>query len=220
MCVCVCVDVPDIVQKEFVNQLFPEEAGKPRGPPSLLNFLPNPPPIPPPPEIYRAEGQKAISGPPSLSPTSLRASECKINRHFMLPPSPEPDDYSEGDEDIQVPEFPREQFQIIEKLGDGQFGVLDLCEVQWRLNFANSERSQLVVVCTLRDEKTRTDFDKEVRALAKIKDTNVARLLSASPKGESFFVREYCELGDLCQFLQDHVAETATPLASAASSLR
>lgn len=201
-----------------------------RGPPSLLNFLPKPPPIPPPPEIYStnpeiyntdSEVRKPLPTSPSLSPTSLRATDCKINHHFMLPLSPEPDDYSECDEDVEIREFPREQLRIIEKLGDGQFGDLHLCEVQWRLNNLVNSECKFLVVQTLRSETYRTEFNKEVRNLARLRDPNIAQLLGACLECEPFFaVREYSEMGDLCQFLQDHVAETATPLASTASSLR
>lgn len=147
----------------------------------------------------------------------------------MLPLSPEPDDDGCGgvdrdDEDIVIEIFPREQLAIIEKLGDGPFGDVHLCEVLERVNnnsFSGSNSFKFVVVHTLRVESYREEFNKEVKALAKLNDPNVARLLGACLETEPICaVREYAPMGDLCQFLQDHVAETATPLTSTAKALR
>ncbi|KAK4877691.1 hypothetical protein RN001_010197 [Aquatica leii] len=228
--------VPDIVRKEYevadrvINHLHLELPQPPiRSPQSILSMLPPPPPIPPPPEIYStnpnmynlcSEIHKPTPSAPLLTPISQRSSDCKINHHFMLPLSLEQDDYSVCDEDVEIGEFPREQLRVIEKLGDGLFGEIHLCEVQWRLNNVINSDSKLVVVQTLKNELFRETFNKDVRTLSKLKDPNIAQLLGASLDYEPYFtVREYSEMGDLCQFLQNHVAETATPLASTASTL-
>ncbi|KAF5271003.1 hypothetical protein FQR65_LT05353 [Abscondita terminalis] len=225
--------VPDIVRKEYgvedrvIKHLHLDLPI--RSPHSILNILPPPPPIPPPPELYStnpnmynvsSEMHKSTPSAPLLTPTSQRSSDCKINHHFMLPLSLEQDDYSARDEEVQIGEFPREQLRVIEKLGDGLFGEVHLCEVQWRLNNIVNSDSKFVVVQTLKNEMYRETFNKDVRTLSKLKDPNIAQLLGASLDYEPYFtVREYSEMGDLCQFLQNHVAETATPLASTASTL-
>lgn len=131
----------------------------------------------------------------------------------MLPLSPEQDNCSDCDEDAEIERFPRERLRIIEKLGEGHFEDVHLCEMV--------DSSEMVVVYTLRLESYKYDFRKEVKGLVKIKDASVSRLLGACLDSEPFCVaREYAEYGDLCQFLQDHVAETATPIINTASSLR
>ncbi|XP_031358423.1 discoidin domain-containing receptor 2-like isoform X1 [Photinus pyralis] len=227
-------DVPDIVRKNCNLEdyvIAPLNAKSPslRSPQSLLNFFPQPPPIPPPPEMYSAnpkiylplEGHKPIPSAPLLTPTSQRSSDSRSSRRFILPQSMEKDDFSAvREEDIDIVEFPREQLRVIEKLGDGLFGEVHLCEVQWHLNNVINSDCKFVMIQSLKDDSYRTSFNKEVRVLSKLKDPNVAQLLGACLDYEPYFsVREHSELGDLCQFLQDHVAETATPLASAASTL-
>lgn len=141
----------------------------------------------------------------------------------MLPLSPEPDDCSsDQDEDVVIEIFPREQLRIIEKVGDGPFGDVHLCQVLVSPgnNGAFSD-CKFVVVHTLRLESYRREFNKEVKALARLNDPNVARLLGACLETEPICaVREYAPMGDLCQFLQDHVAETAIPLAPTIKKLR
>lgn len=140
----------------------------------------------------------------------------------MLPLSPEPDDCSDHEEDIEIESFPREQLRIIEKLEEGQYGDIHLCEVQLSPRDPRFKSDcKLVVVHTLKLESYRDDFNKEVHALSRLRDPNIARLLGACLDTEPICaVREYAEMGDLCQFLQEHVAETATPLTSTANTLR
>lgn len=148
---------------------------------------------------------------PPLSPHKV--TYCKSNRHFLLPLSPEPEDL---EEDTEIPFFPRERLSIIEKLGGGHFEDVHLCE------FSSDEgRNKLVVVYTLRLESFKPNFRRDVQGLARIKHENVSQLLGACLDTEPICaVREYSEKGDLCQFLQDHVAETATPIVNTASTLR
>ena len=61
----------------------------------------------------------------------------------------------------------------------------------------------------------RSDFDHEARILTSLNDPNLVSVLGvcyeADNNGQaipSSMVCEYTEEGDLCQFLQDHVAET------------
>lgn len=187
--------------------------------PSLLNFLPKPPEIPPPPEDYFSTSEinslPRMSSSPPLSPYSGRHSTA--NSHFMLPQSPEPNNYCSDPDDgvISIETFPCERLRIIEKLGEGCFEDVHLCEV------ADSADGKAVVVYTLKLESYRQSFCKEVRSLARLKNENVSQLLGACLDTQPFCaVREYEQNGDLCQFLQDHVAETATPILNTASTLR
>lgn len=195
--------------------------------PPMLNILPKPPPVPPPPERYYptedACNRLPVTPSPPISPPALGHSRSKINPHFMLPLSPEPDDHSDQEEkDIKLQVFPRDQLCIIEKLGEGQFGDVHLCELQLSPSQIGwSDCCKLVIVNTLRVETYRDEFIKEMHALARLKDVNVARLLGACLDSEPICaVREYVEMGDLCQFLQEHVAETTTPLTLTANTLR
>lgn len=118
-------------------------------------------------------------------------------------------------------EFPRDQLRIIEKLGDGRFGDVHLCETLTTPQRHNLIECKFVLVYTLRLDSLRGEFEAEVRTLSRIGDVNVSRLLGACLDSEPVCaVREYSPMGDLCQFLQDHVAETATPLAPTANTLR
>lgn len=145
----------------------------------------------------------------------------------MLPLSPEPDDCSDReDEDVKIETFPREQLHIIEKLGEGKYGDVHLCEVHLvsspeRDTASGLSDFKLVVVYSLSEGRDREEFIKEIRALSKLKDPNIAHLLGACLDVEPICaVREYAQMGDLCQFLQEHIAETATPLTSTANTLR
>lgn len=148
---------------------------------------------------------------PPLSPRKITYS--KSSRHFLLPLSPEPEDL---DEDVEIPIFPRERLRIIEKLGEGHFEDVHLCEFSSEVG-----RNKLVVVYTLRLESFKPNFKKDVLGLSRIEHESVSQLLGACLDSEPICaVREYSEKGDLCQFLQDHVAETATPIVNTASTLR
>lgn len=135
---------------------------------------------------------------------------------------------------------------MIEKLGYGQFGEVrstpqflityiklyynfqsflqvKLCEVIGKSDLLNSQ-CKIVAVKELRagaSESTRNDFKQEVKVLAKIRDPNIVRVLGACLDDDPVFVVvEYTEFGDLNQYLQDHIAETTTPLPTNAKTLR
>ncbi|KAK9692984.1 Protein tyrosine and serine/threonine kinase [Popillia japonica] len=222
-------EVPDVVCQEYAVPHHGSNCSQPSligSSPPMLNILPKPPPVPPPPERYYptedACNRLPVTPSPPISPPALGHSRSKINPHFMLPLSPEPDDHSDQEEkDIKLQVFPRDQLCIIEKLGEGQFGDVHLCELQLSPSQIGwSDCCKLVIVNTLRVETYRDEFIKEMHALARLKDVNVARLLGACLDSEPICaVREYVEMGDLCQFLQEHVAETTTPLTLTANTL-
>lgn len=193
-----------------------------RPPPPLHNFLPKPPPVPPPPEQYYAAAEICPTG-PIPTPCSPPG---KISSLFMLPLSPdlEIEDSSgrEDDDDHQVElfEFPREHLRIIEDFGDSHFGAVQLCEIPLQVAIERGACCQYVSLHTLRRE-ARGDFMREVRTLARLNDANVARLIGACVESEPMCaIREYADFGDLCQFLQDHIAETTTTRPPNARTLR
>lgn len=175
-------------------------------------------------QIFDADLDMSKSAPtsPSIPSRSLRTSSCKVNSHFMLSLDSEPRncrDWTSHHESLL--EFPRDKLKIIERLGDGHFGDVHLCEVHWQQTASAFSDCNLVVVDTLRSEKYRDEFERRVRAIARLRDVNVSQLVGACLRSEPYcYVTEYCEMGDMCQFLQNHVAETATPLTSSASTLR
>ncbi|XP_037082024.1 discoidin domain-containing receptor 2-like [Pollicipes pollicipes] len=71
----------------------------------------------------------------------------------------------------------------------------------------------LVAVKTLRpgtSQAARADFEREARTLARLQDPNIVRVLGLCTREEPLcVVVEYMEHGDLNQYLQQHVAETA-----------
>lgn len=71
------------------------------------------------------------------------------------------------------------------------------------------------------DETARIEFKREVCILNRIQDDNIVRVLGANLDAEPhFFVQEFSPLGDLNAFLQEHIADTATPLPCNAKTLR
>lgn len=137
----------------------------------------------------------------------------------MLPLSPEPDDEGIYDDDtFEVSPFPRERLRIVEKVGEGHYGEVHLAEI---VDDTVDEACKFVAVHALKLDSLKVDFEREVKSLSRLRDANVARLLGACLVTRPVCaVREYCPMGDLCQFLQDHVAESATPLVPNASTLR
>ena len=68
----------------------------------------------------------------------------------------------------------------------------------------------------------RSEFQKDVKILAALEDSNIARVLGACCREEPFcVVMEYLEHGDLCQFLKSHVtAEDAHTMPIGVKTLR
>ncbi|NXS77305.1 DDR1 protein, partial [Erpornis zantholeuca] len=116
-----------------------------------------------------------------------------------------------------LPSFPRRHLRFREKLGEGQFGEVLLCEViaPHTLGLAPPlgsgpahpapGRPLLVAVKVLRPDATknaRRDFLQEARTLGRLRDPNIVRLLGVCEgPGPLCIVTEYMEHGDLHQFL-------------------
>uniref|UniRef100_A0A663FCL4 Discoidin domain receptor tyrosine kinase 1 n=1 Tax=Aquila chrysaetos chrysaetos TaxID=223781 RepID=A0A663FCL4_AQUCH len=112
-----------------------------------------------------------------------------------------------------LPAFPRRRLRFREKLGEGQFGEVLLCEVEdpqalpplSRPPDLPRGRPLLVAVKVLRPDATknaRRDFLQEARTLGRLRDPNIVRLLGVcAGAGPLCIITEYMEHGDLHQFL-------------------
>ncbi|XP_068196579.1 discoidin domain-containing receptor 2-like [Antennarius striatus] len=115
--------------------------------------------------------------------------------------------------DSSMREFPRQKLTFKEKLGEGQFGEVHLCEAEGMQDFlqedlspeATSESPLLVAVKTLREDankNARNDFLKEIRIMSRLRDPNIVRLLAVCVDTDPLcMITEYMENGDLNQFL-------------------
>ncbi|XP_069097450.1 discoidin domain-containing receptor 2-like isoform X2 [Pleurodeles waltl] len=113
--------------------------------------------------------------------------------------------------DITVGEFPRQQLRLKEKLGEGQFGEVHLCEAEGLQEFLElsdiefAQQPDLVALKMLRSDVTKTarnDFLKEIKIMSRLKDPNIIRLLGVCIQDDPLcMITEYMENGDLNQFL-------------------
>ncbi|NXX17219.1 DDR2 protein, partial [Podargus strigoides] len=118
--------------------------------------------------------------------------------------------------DVAVEEFPRKLLTFKEKLGEGQFGEVHLCEVEGMEKFTgkdfalegldtSSNHPVLVAVKMLRadaNKNARNDFLKEIKIMSRLKDPNIIRLLAVCIADDPLcMITEYMENGDLNQFL-------------------
>ncbi|KAB1261847.1 Epithelial discoidin domain-containing receptor 1 [Camelus dromedarius] len=116
-------------------------------------------------------------------------------------------------------DFPRSRLRFKEKLGEGQFGEVHLCEIDSpqdlvSLDFPLNVRKGhplLVAVKILRPDATknaRNDFLKEVKIMSRLKDPNIIRLLGVCVQDDPLcMITDYMENGDLNQFLSAHQLE-------------
>uniref|UniRef100_A0A8C3NUW1 Discoidin domain-containing receptor 2 n=1 Tax=Cyanoderma ruficeps TaxID=181631 RepID=A0A8C3NUW1_9PASS len=118
--------------------------------------------------------------------------------------------------DVAVEEFPRKLLTFKEKLGEGQFGEVHLCEVEGMEKFTGKDfalegldgslnHPVLVAVKMLRadaNKNARNDFLKEIKIMSRLKDPNIIRLLAVCIADDPLcMITEYMENGDLNQFL-------------------
>ncbi|XP_066548122.1 discoidin domain-containing receptor 2 isoform X2 [Amia ocellicauda] len=128
--------------------------------------------------------------------------------------------------DVAVEEFPRKLLTFKEKLGEGQFGEVHLCEAEGMQEFMDKDFSFdispnqpiLVAVKMLRadaNKNARNDFLKEIKIMSRLKDPNIIRLLAVCICSDPLcMITEYMENGDLNQFLSRHEPEGEAALLS------
>uniref|UniRef100_A0AAV2MPR0 receptor protein-tyrosine kinase n=1 Tax=Knipowitschia caucasica TaxID=637954 RepID=A0AAV2MPR0_KNICA len=117
--------------------------------------------------------------------------------------------------DISAAEIPRHRLLFREKLGEGQFGEVHLCEAEGLEVLGSSRsdlRSVLVAVKQLRADATnqaRNDFLKEIKIMSRLNDPNIIRLLCVCVTSDPLcMVTEYMENGDLNMFLSQREIES------------
>ncbi|XP_031430934.1 discoidin domain-containing receptor 2 isoform X2 [Clupea harengus] len=133
--------------------------------------------------------------------------------------------------DVAVEEFPRKLLTFKEKLGEGQFGEVHLCEAEGMQDFMDADFSfdisekqpVLVAVKMLRadaNKNARNDFLKEIKIMSRLKDPNIIRLLAVCICSDPLcMITEYMENGDLNQFLSRHEPEGQIALLSNAPTV-
>ncbi|XP_030766218.1 epithelial discoidin domain-containing receptor 1-like [Sitophilus oryzae] len=205
-------DVPDLVSKEFVV----EEVQKP-------------PPVPPPPHHYYSHDANSTSA--ALPVSAAR-------RHLTLPLGTPRNDLPDEDRTTSpMATIARDRLKAIEKIGRGTYGDVHLCQLMTGTGGEGTcstssgvrngdvvkgegeeeeEDGRVCVVYSLERMEYFEEFKRESKSLAKLRDVNFAVLLGASLHNSPFYmVREYTYYGDLCQFLQDHVAQSTTIVSNA-----
>lgn len=122
--------------------------------------------------------------------------------------------------DISVAEFPRQRLLFREKLGEGQFGEVHLCEAEGLAEFLGEGaplpeqdgRPVLVAVKQLRADATcnaRNDFLKEIKIMSRLNNPNIIQLLCVCVSTDPLcMVTEYMENGDLNMFLSQREMES------------
>ncbi|KAI6660993.1 Transient receptor potential cation channel [Oopsacas minuta] len=102
-------------------------------------------------------------------------------------------------------EFPRSAVRFLRKLGQGQFGSVDLAEAK---SIIPGEKVTLIAVKTLHDGatmKNRMDFEREADIMLRFDHPNILQLLGVSFKDKSAplcLLFEYMEKGDLNNYLR------------------
>ena len=123
---------------------------------------------------------------------------------------------------LRLPEFPRNALRFLEKIGEGQFGEVHICEVDnFHDHVENPSRFSIggygvtkVAVKLLKagqDNSIREEFMKEARVMSRFEHENVVQLIGVCLDDPQCMVVEYMENGDLMQFLQVHRRYTGPP---------
>ncbi|XP_074028100.1 discoidin domain-containing receptor 2 isoform X2 [Leptinotarsa decemlineata] len=105
-------------------------------------------------------------------------------------------------------DFPRHRLRLLEKLGEGDFGMVHLCEAEGLPDFngaSSFHKKQLVVVKSLWrgcGDAKRHEFLRETSWLAGLRDPNLARVVGFCSQDEPMCaLMEHSEPGDLPRFL-------------------
>ncbi|RXG53725.1 Discoidin domain-containing receptor 2 [Armadillidium vulgare] len=173
----------------------------------IIRETPPPPPvpsIPPPPE------QQYYIAPRLCQPSNIQGVTGTVIYSVV--------DTSVIQKEVPVPEIPRHRIRVLENLGEGLFGTVQLCEVDGVAGqhgggslSTSSGNTRLVALKSLKpnaSEMAKEDFKSEVRVLSRLEDPNIVMLLGVVTRHEPMaMLLEYMEHGDLYQFLRRHVSE-------------
>lgn len=108
-----------------------------------------------------------------------------------------------------VPEIAGKNLRVMETLGEGMFGSIQICEMR---GASGGEADTVLVKClnSRVDESVREEFLQEAQVLSCINDINVAQLVGLTAQEPLCMIHEYLEHGDLHQFLRRHAPESTT----------
>ncbi|XP_008199917.2 epithelial discoidin domain-containing receptor 1 [Tribolium castaneum] len=105
-------------------------------------------------------------------------------------------------------DFPRHRLRLLEKLGEGDFGMVHLCEAEGLPDFnggSSFHKKQLVIVKSLWrgcGDTKRHEFLRETSWLAGLRDPNLARVVGLCSQDEPMCaLLEHSDPGDLPRFL-------------------
>ncbi|XP_070528561.1 discoidin domain-containing receptor 2 isoform X2 [Cardiocondyla obscurior] len=107
----------------------------------------------------------------------------------------------------EVLRISRHRLRILDKLGEGNFGLVHLCEAKGIHNpdLGTLQNRQVVLVRSLWRgvvDALRKDFMNDMHTLAEIRDVNIARIIAIVEEEPFSAIFEYGELGDLSSFLK------------------
>ena len=114
------------------------------------------------------------------------------------------------------PVIQRSQLKLVERLGRGRWGEVHLCHL------ASAPGSSLVTVQSLEPvapPEQRAAFHSQARSLASLRSPHLVALLGTSPEDPPLLVAEAGDMGDLNQWLQQHVAESSLSCSPGVASL-
>ncbi|XP_060519613.1 discoidin domain-containing receptor tyrosine kinase B-like [Cylas formicarius] len=122
-------------------------------------------------------------------------------------------------------DFPRHRLRLLEKLGEGDFGMVHLCEAEGLPDFnggSSFHKKQLVIVKSLWrgcGDGKRHEFLRETSWLAGLRDPNLARVVGLCSQDEPMCaLLEHSEPGELPKFLSKLVVdENGSPVGPSVS---
>ncbi|XP_019760683.2 epithelial discoidin domain-containing receptor 1 isoform X2 [Dendroctonus ponderosae] len=122
-------------------------------------------------------------------------------------------------------DFPRHRLRLLEKLGEGDFGMVHLCEAEGLPDFnggSSFHKKQLVIVKSLWrgcGDSKRHEFLKETSWLAGLRDPNLARVVGLCSQDEPMCaLLEHADGSELPKFLASRVGfEDGNPVAPSVS---
>ncbi|XP_050419967.1 discoidin domain-containing receptor 2-like isoform X2 [Adelges cooleyi] len=187
--------------------------------PSMYTLNPPPPPNTRPPPLLQSE-QLNKSLPANLHNYYAAIDIIKTERkeqHFtpgkftcMKLPEDKQDECSQ----TSLYEISRNRLRVIEKLGEGNFGMIHLCETDGipEYNATSTFHKKRVIVKSLRrgcGEQNKQEVMRETKCLYTVRDPNVARIVGVCTPDEPLcIIQEYCEYGDLPAFLKMQTSES------------
>uniref|UniRef100_A0A1I7ZFJ6 receptor protein-tyrosine kinase n=1 Tax=Steinernema glaseri TaxID=37863 RepID=A0A1I7ZFJ6_9BILA len=120
---------------------------------------------------------------------------------------------SYGDEMMSssLVEIDRRKLHFVEKLGQGEFGTVDLCRLE----------NRLVAVKTASDSTKAEDFRREIGVMSRLRHQNVVEVIGvcSADDGPLTCIIEFMQNGDLCQYLRQQSGLSSELLVSVATQV-